>query len=135
MAYVLDASVACAWAFADEATPALDALLDETIQTEVYVPSIWRSEVMNVLIQASRRGRISSGDALAHWEYLQGLGLTESGYAAPMSVVMDLAQKHQLTAYDATYLALASQLRLPLATLDAALTEAARGEGIDVLGQ
>jgi predicted nucleic acid-binding protein len=42
-----------------------------------------------------------------------------------------LAQKHTLTNYDAAYLALAMQLRLPLATTDAELIRAAAaGVGI-----
>jgi predicted nucleic acid-binding protein len=45
-----------------------------------------------------------------------------------------LALKHGLTAYDATYLALAISERLPLATLDRELAAAARGEAVEVLG-
>jgi predicted nucleic acid-binding protein len=48
--------------------------------------------------------------------------------------VMALARRHRLTVYDAAYLELALREELPLATLDAALAEAARREGVLVLG-
>ena len=48
--------------------------------------------------------------------------------------VLDLARSRNLSAYDATYLALALAERLPLATLDRRLAEAARAEGVTILG-
>jgi len=41
-----------------------------------------------------------------------------------------LAQRHQLTNYDAAYLALAAATSLPLATNDAALRRAAAAAGV-----
>ena len=46
--------------------------------------------------------------------------------------VLDTAHAHGLSVYDATYLELASRMRLPLATLDRALGEAARAAGLEV---
>jgi predicted nucleic acid-binding protein len=46
---------------------------------------------------------------------------------------MKLARHHRLSVYDAAYLELATRLRLPLATLDAALGRAARAEGARLL--
>ena len=40
----------------------------------------------------------------------------------------------EVTAYDAAYLQVAAARRLPLATLDATLAEAARAAGVDLLG-
>jgi len=134
MAFVLDASVACAWVFADEVTPGLDALLDRAASEEVLVPPLWRSEVVNTLVQASRHGRISGTQILQYWSYLEGLGVRESSYAPPVAQIVDLCGKYGLTAYDACYLALAIWLNVPLATLDGQLAEAARQEGLSVLG-
>ncbi len=44
-----------------------------------------------------------------------------------------LADLHGLTVYDAAYLELAQRRRLPLASLDKALADAARAAGIEVL--
>ncbi|MDR0284101.1 MAG: type II toxin-antitoxin system VapC family toxin [Propionibacteriaceae bacterium] len=134
MSYVLDASVTCAWAFADEATPALDDLLDRAATTEVFVPPLWRPEVLNVLVQAARRGRMTITDVLTFWRALEGLRIRVSAYEPPADTVVELCQKYGLTAYDAQYLALAQWMNLPLATLDGPLATAARQEGVEVLG-
>ncbi len=47
--------------------------------------------------------------------------------------VLDLARRHNLTAYDAAYLEVAGRLRLPLATLDRRLQAAAAAEGAALL--
>jgi predicted nucleic acid-binding protein len=47
---------------------------------------------------------------------------------------LTLAARRALSAYDASYLALALQLALPLATADQRLAAAARIEGVAVLG-
>jgi predicted nucleic acid-binding protein len=48
---------------------------------------------------------------------------------------MSLARRHRVTVYDAAYLELALREGLPLATLDAALADAARAEGVALLGE
>ncbi|MCF6370567.1 PIN domain-containing protein [Rhizobium halophilum] len=48
-------------------------------------------------------------------------------------VILTLAERHSLTAYDAAYLALALERQLPLATLDRKLTKAAQSEGLPSL--
>ena len=47
--------------------------------------------------------------------------------------VFDLAQKHALTFYDASYLQLAIDLKLPLATYDQQLIEAAKAEKVKLV--
>jgi len=47
--------------------------------------------------------------------------------------VKQLAQTHQLTAYDAAYLALALRYNLPLATLDIASKQAACTVGVRLI--
>jgi predicted nucleic acid-binding protein len=44
------------------------------------------------------------------------------------------AQQFELTAYDATYLEIAREQQLPLATLDRKLAEAAEQAGISLVG-
>jgi len=43
---------------------------------------------------------------------------------------INIAQRHQLSVYDAAYLALARSRGLPLATLDTELASAATAEGV-----
>lgn len=53
---------------------------------------------------------------------------------AEVKIVLDLMRQHRLTAYDATYLALALRLGLPLATKDADLLAAAPAAGVPLFG-
>ena len=52
----------------------------------------------------------------------------------PPPAVLELAIKHNLIPYDACYLALALDRKLPLATFDKRLAEAARREQVEILG-
>jgi predicted nucleic acid-binding protein len=97
------------------------------------VPSLFVHEMRNLLIMAARRGRVSETHVRQQFEELEKLRKTiadprESG------AILRLAVKHGLTGYDATYLALALEQGLPLATLDKELAAAARAENVTVLG-
>jgi predicted nucleic acid-binding protein len=50
------------------------------------------------------------------------------------SATLRLAERHQLTLYDAAYLELALRRNLPLATLDDDLRRAAKAEKVQTLG-
>ena len=50
------------------------------------------------------------------------------------TTTLQLADRFQLTPYDAAYLELSQRLQLPLATLDTALRPAANELGVKVLG-
>lgn len=135
MTLVLDGSVAIAWCFLDERTPSVDALHVRVGQGGAIVPAIWPLEVANVLLLAVRRGRLTPANKVLAVEALLDLAiLTETDTDRYVwSDITRLAEKHRLTAYDASYLELALRRRLPLATLDAALTRAATAEGIPTL--
>jgi hypothetical protein len=58
--FVLDASVAVAWCFEDEATKFTESVLDLlSAGAEALVPAIWPVEVANALLIAERRKRIA----------------------------------------------------------------------------
>jgi predicted nucleic acid-binding protein len=133
---VLDASLALAWYFQDEATPATDIVLDRVAQTGAVVPALWRLEFANGLQNAVRRGRITAAyrdDSLAALGQMRIETDTETDVHA-WSATLRLAEKHELTLYDAAYLELAQRRRLPLATLDLELRRAADNLGVAVLG-
>ena len=60
MSFVLDNSVALAWCFADEQTPAVMALLDRVIETGAVAPMLWPLEALNGLLAAERRRRLGA---------------------------------------------------------------------------
>ena len=62
-------------------------------------------------------------------ELLDGLPI-QTDHNPDYDDVFELAMRHDLSFYDATYLELASRLDLPLATLDTALARLADAEGV-----
>jgi predicted nucleic acid-binding protein len=135
-AFVLDASIALAWCFADEATPRTDALLDRLADEDAAAPGLWRPEVANGLATAERRGRLSVAGLTRSVRLLQRLAVSidSEGAERTFRELLDLARGERLTVYDAAYLELALQLDLPLASKDARLREAGARLGLVLLG-
>lgn len=129
MAFVPDASIAGAWLLPDEeatlAEEALNRLADET----ACVPSLFWDEVRNLLLSAERRGRVVPGYADASMARIRRLPF-QSAWEAEDRHILQLARTHGLTAYDASYLALAVREGCPLVSLDYRLNAAARAEGV-----
>ena len=132
MAFVLDASIALAWAF-NEGDPTADAVRDRLGEEPALVPSLWWFELRNGLVVGERRHRLSGAQVDRFLREIADAVIMHEPLPDE-ATVMTLARRHGLTVYDAAYLELALRERLPLATLDAALAAAARQEGIAVLG-
>jgi predicted nucleic acid-binding protein len=135
-AFTLDASIALAWCFADEATPAADAVLDRLADEEAAAPALWRLEVANGLAMAERRGRLNVAGLIRSVALLQGLAVTidAEGLERTFRDLLDLARSERLTVYDAAYLELALRLGVPLASKDIKLRKAAEKLGLALLG-
>jgi predicted nucleic acid-binding protein len=135
-AFVLDASIALAWCFADEATPAADALLDRLADEEAAAPALWRLEVANALAMAERRDRLSAAGLTRSVALLQRLtvALDAEGTDRAFHDLLELARSERLTVYDAAYLELALRLGVPLASKDAELRKSAARLGLALLG-
>jgi predicted nucleic acid-binding protein len=88
---------------------------------------------VNLLVMALRRGRVSETHVRQQFEDLEKLRKTIVDPSEP-GAILRLAVKHGLTTYDATYLALALDKDLPLATLDKPLAAAATTGRLTVLG-
>lgn len=136
MSLVVDASITMAWCFEDEATPTAEEVLDQVVESNAFVPSIWRFEVGNALQMAMRRKRITEvfrDDALAK---LLSMPITVDAEtdAHVWTTSLRLSERFGLTLYDAAYLELAQRRSLPLATLDRDLRAAAPALNVDLLG-
>ena len=131
---VIDASVALAWCFPDEASDYADGVLVTLENQAAIVPSIWSVEVTNALRVGERRKRIHQPEVRRFVELLKGLDIVEDGqpFAETMSNILPLAREYVLSAYDAAYLDVAVRHGAPLATLDAALQEASRAVGVKI---
>lgn len=132
---VIDASLALAWCFGDERSPAADKAIDQVRDEGALVPSLWRLEVANVLFAAERRGRIDRVDLENRLNLLSALAITTDTEtdSRAWTDTFTLARSQGLTLYDAAYLELAMRHGAELATLDHDLALAARRVGVPVL--
>ena len=126
---VLDASALAGWLMPDE--NAIDLVALAAHHDAFIAPSLLWAEIRNILIVAERRGRMSREHVDLALETIGELGIVLD--TAPSNAsVLDLCRRHRLTAYDALYLDLALRENAELATLDTALAQAARAEGVQV---
>jgi predicted nucleic acid-binding protein len=129
-AFVLDASIAISWCFEETQTLYATAVLSLISQgAEVHVPAIWPLEVTNALIKAFRRRHITREELFEYAQRLGELRITVDNEAPDRSFtdVITLAERYQLTTYDAAYLELAKRRSIPIATADGNILQAATG--------
>ena len=141
--FVIDASLTLDWCFIDEQSPYGDAILslleDEENQATAIVPNLWPLEVLNALIVAERRNRVTYDEAQEFLAVIHGLDIevepttSDQAFSNTFDDTYALARKHRLTAYDAAYLELAIRRGLPLASLDDALNKAALASGVNLV--
>lgn len=135
MSFVLDNSVALAWCFEDEQTPAVMALLDRLTETGAVAPLLWPLEALNGLLAAERRRRLDAARRAELAGFLRELPISLDPGTAERAwdATVGLAERHRLSVYDAAYLELAQRRKLPLASLDRDLVAAALAAGVEVL--
>jgi predicted nucleic acid-binding protein len=127
--FVVDNSVVMAWCFRDEANPYADRVLESLSGSSAAVPPIWPLEVVNVLLAAERRNRLTEADSLRFVTLLNKLPIqveTPPPAESLLIGLMPIARQYGLTSYDASYLHLAMRNGLALATLDEKLRAAAK---------
>ena len=96
-------------------------------------PSLWDLEVVNVLLLAGRRGRITESQTARFVTLLSQLPIHSNSADADMGAVLAAGRHHGLTPYDAAYLVLAEREGIPLATTDGKLRAAAQAAGVPLL--
>ena len=125
-AFVIDCSVCVPWYIEDEASEFCAQLAGVLGRAEIWVPSLWRPELVSALVNAGRRRRMSGEQRRAALTNADGLPLRIDHEMPSVVELHELAAGHDLTPYDAVYFELARRRKLPLATLDAVLVKAAR---------
>jgi predicted nucleic acid-binding protein len=131
--FVIDNSVVSGWLLQNQATAYSDAVATLLQTRRAVAPPLLRVEYTNVLRTACKRQRLSAEQA---YEMLAMLGELPIDLDSSVSIgpqLLDLALRHDLTAYDATYLDVALRRGAPIATQDAALANAARAAGLGVV--
>ncbi len=134
--FVLDASLALTWCFADEQTDFTQGVLAQLEAGESAIaPALWGLEAGNMIRSGVRRKRIAEEDVSEQLRFLLDLPvrLVDQSRRVMLEEITPLALKHDLSAYDAAYFHLARQQDLPLATLDGPLRRAGEKAGLPVI--
>jgi predicted nucleic acid-binding protein len=134
--FVLDASIVLAWCFPDEDSSVARHIVGLFKQGSLAIaPSFWPHEVLNALLAGEKRKRISAALIQTFLNDLATLPI-ELGQV-PSSIVFNriqsLSREHALTAYDAAYLHIAIEQKLPLATLDEPLAKACENANVKLV--
>ena len=116
---IVDASALAALLFGEPEAEAVADLLDGA---QLAAPSLLGFELANVCLMKCRRHPEQRDGLVAGFRLLGRLGVEE--IAVDHADVLDLTSETGLTAYDASYLWLARQLRAELVTLDKELARA-----------
>lgn len=129
MAVVPDVSAILGQVLDDEDATFAESVIAAIARDEAIVPTLFWYEIRNVLVMAERRKRIALARTTAFLSDLALLPFSVDDLPREASVLA-LARRRSLTVYDAAYLELAQRIEAPLATLDQALSTAAKKEGI-----
>jgi predicted nucleic acid-binding protein len=138
MEWVVDSSIALAWALPDETSKEADRFLSRiSMRSVLWVPALWWYEMANALLMAQRRKRLGEAEKIRLME-LYGRLPIHTDVALDSDIVWrlhTLATEYNLSVYDAAYLELAQRRGLGLATVDRSLRVAAQKAGMKVTSQ
>ena len=139
MNFVLDNSVTMRWFFGDGKPQELayaGKVLDAMKVADAIVPATWGLEVANVIARAEAKALVTEARSGAFLEMLDGVSIEvdTATFAHALGATLQLARRHKLSAYDASYLELAIRRGIPLATLDEDLQKAAKKAGVKKFG-
>ena len=127
---VADASVPAQWVLPDEETsPGAERLMTDvgSKQVTLLAPPPLAHELANALSVAVKRGRISDEDALLAWEAFSDLDMLFSAPERNVPPTLRQSLLPGVTAYDASYVALAESHQCTFFTADKRLAAALRG--------
>jgi predicted nucleic acid-binding protein len=133
MPFVLDNSVTSGWFIGNQATAYSETIALRLQDDRAIVPPIWELEFSNVLRTACLRKAMTAQDAQAVIAQIVSLPIEVDRQVVRPSELLSLGLRFGLTVYDAAYLELALRRQVPIATSDAALSEAASACGVGVV--
>jgi predicted nucleic acid-binding protein len=131
---VVDASVGIKLFLVEPLSERADVLFDhltDTLPARFYVPDLFFIECANVLWKYVRRFGYPPEAARQDVADLVRLPVRPVSTAVLAESALSLAITWEIAAYDATYVALADRLSLPLVTADEALVRKLTGTGLD----
>ncbi len=136
MNWVIDPSMALAWALPDEVSEDADQFLGQVESGSVFwVPPWGWYEITNALLMAQRRKRLSEVGRIRLIELYRGRPI-ETDMALDSDTIgrlSALSTEYNISAYDAAYLELAQRRGMGLATVDRRLRSAAQNAGVKTI--
>jgi predicted nucleic acid-binding protein len=128
--------MALTWCLPGQANPLSIAVLKRVQLRGALVPCIWHIEMANILGLKVRDGFLSQRELQDSLALLNLLAIVTEDGAGQLRIedLLPLMGKYRLPAYDAIYLDLALRNRLPLATFDKEMIEAARRNDLTLSG-
>ena len=131
---ILDCSVTASWFIPDEFSKSSFNIRDKIRERGAIVPTIWSLEVGNVLLISERRKRITKEQRQKALYILKDLPIKtdELTFKNAWFETIEIAEKYNLSLYDACYLELSLRCNYPLATFDNNLKQAAKLAGVDL---
>ncbi len=135
MDWVIDSSMALAWALPDEMSKEAERFLSRiSVKTVLWVPALWWYEIANALLTAERRKRLTEAERMRLMELYRKLPIRtdmmlDSDIAWHFHAI---AVEYDLSAHDAAYLELAQRRGSGLATADRELRLAAQRAGVKI---
>lgn len=130
MAFVLDASIALGWVVGRQASAYSRRIRLRARREPYHAPALWRLEAVNALRSLERRRAIAAEASATAVGILERMQPVIHETTLPRAELLQLARRHDLSAYDAAYLALALELKMPLACSDGALKAALPRAGV-----
>lgn len=131
--WVVDVSFIVPLFLADEDSSDTEGFLNVAFQRNmnIFIPALWWFEMSNTLHIVVKRQRLSQFHALNAIEVCKAFNFFKIEPVVFNQTLFDLAQAHNLSAYDASYLDLAIRHQAALATFDQHLNVVAKDLGIE----
>ena len=129
---VVDASVVLRWLLESDPDPHASQVMESLDERFALVPVLWHFEVANGLRNAVRVGIHTPETITEFADRLELLDIRTDAVAPQLRRLGNEAVVSGLTAYDVSYLLLARDRGLPLATFDGELAAAAKTSGVEL---
>ncbi|HEX3556565.1 MAG TPA: type II toxin-antitoxin system VapC family toxin [Thermoanaerobaculia bacterium] len=134
--WVVDASVAVKLYLPEDLSNAAENLFSEPLivgRRRFFVPDLFYVECANIFWKYVRRFNIPQGHARKSLKNLASLTLLSVSSNDLLHSALDLALEYGISAYDASYVALAHQMDLPFVTADEKLIGKLKGSDTEAV--
>lgn len=130
MPFIIDNAVVCGWLPSNLAIDDSEAIAQGLLDDTAVAPGLWPLDLANVLRTACKRGAMVAQHAQDISAEIANLPIAIDADPPSAAALLALTLRFDLSSDDAAYLELALRLQLPIATQDAALTQAAMAAGV-----